>query len=128
MNGTKYRQNHKNAAESADVRVVTSDEHITVPYIIFEGEMARSERHIKRLWIVTIILAVLLVATNIAWIIYNSTFDTISYSQDGEGINNVNIGEQGDVQNGTDNTDKTEEKRNEQESKGQETEVDDENG
>lgn len=68
-----------------------------VPYIVFEGEMARSERHIKRLWITILMLIGLLAVTNIAWVIYESQFETISYEQDGEGLNNINTGSQGDV-------------------------------
>lgn len=69
----------------------------SVPYIIFEGEMARSERHIKRLWIVILALVVALLATNIAWLVYESQFETIYWEQDGGGVNNINTGEQGDV-------------------------------
>lgn len=46
----------------------------SVPYIVFEGEMARNERHIRRLWILVIILAVMLVGTNIGWLIYEAQF------------------------------------------------------
>ena len=68
-----------------------------VPYIVYEGDMARSEIYIKRLWITVLILIALLVLTNIAWIVYESQFETISYVQDGEGLNNINTGSQGDV-------------------------------
>lgn len=36
------------------------------------------------------------------FIFYLYQYDTISYSQDGSGYNNINTGEQGDVNNGTD--------------------------
>lgn len=71
-----------------------------VPYIAHESSMARMERQIKRLWIALIVAVCLLFASNVGWMIYESQFDTISYEQDGEGINNVNIGEQGDLING----------------------------
>lgn len=45
-----------------------------VPYIVYEGEMARSERHIKRLWITVLVLIGLLVASNLAWIVYEAQF------------------------------------------------------
>ena len=35
---------------------------------------------------------------------YESLYETISYEQDGEGINNVNLGEQGDLNNGSKGT------------------------
>lgn len=71
-----------------------------VPYIVHESSMARMERQIKRLWIALIVAVCLLFASNAGWMIYESQFDAISYEQDGEGINNVNIGEQGDLING----------------------------
>lgn len=42
----------------------------SVPYIVHEASMARMERQIKRLWITVIVLIVMLVATNGAWIWY----------------------------------------------------------
>lgn len=68
-----------------------------VQYIVFEGEMARAERHIKRLWIALIVAIVALLCSNLAWLYYESQFETVSYSQDGAGLNNINTGSQGDV-------------------------------
>lgn len=70
---------------------------ISVPYVVHESEMARAERREKRLWIVVIVLILILFATNVGWMIYESQFETYTYSQDGEGLNNINSGEQGDV-------------------------------
>lgn len=50
-------------------------EPINIPYIAHEADMARLERSNRRLWIVSIILIVLLVASNIAWLIYESQFE-----------------------------------------------------
>lgn len=60
-----------------------------VPYIVFEGELARAERHVKRLWIVIITCIVALVACNGAWLWYISQYDfeSYEYSQDGRGVN-----------------------------------------
>ena len=59
----------------------------TIPYIVYETEMARNERHTKR-WIVAFFVALaMLFVTNIGWLIYESQFETISYAQDGEGVN-----------------------------------------
>ncbi len=71
----------------------------SVPYIVHESSMARSERQIKRLWIALIVAICLLFAINAGWLIYESQFETYYYEQDGEGINNVNVGEQGDLNN-----------------------------
>ena len=68
-----------------------------VPYIVHEASMARMERQIKRLWIAVIVSVCLLFASNAGWMIYESQFETIPYEQDGEGINNVNYGDQGDL-------------------------------
>lgn len=72
-------------------------EKTSVPYIVYEGEMARAERRDKRQWIVFIILIVALLASNIGHLIYESQFDTYDYTQDGDGLNNINTGEQGNV-------------------------------
>lgn len=45
-----------------------------VPFIAHESAMARMERIIKRLWILLMIMLVLLVGSNVAWIIYESQF------------------------------------------------------
>ena len=59
-----------------------------VPYIVHESDMARLERTIKRLWIICILLILLLVGTNIAWIIYESQFvDEIQSEQEVETSN-----------------------------------------
>lgn len=73
------------------------EEHQPVPYVVFEGEMARAERREKRLWVVIIALVVALLATNIGWLVYESQFETYYYEQNGDGLNNVNGGTQGDV-------------------------------
>ena len=75
-----------------------------VPYIVHEAELARAERTAKRLWITILLLIVLLVGTNGAWIWYQSQFEDIAISQENEdGYNNF-IGNDGDIFNGeTDN-------------------------
>ena len=47
-----------------------------IPYFCHEGDMARAERTIKRLWILCILLIVLLVGTNIAWIHFENQWET----------------------------------------------------
>lgn len=43
---------------------------------------ATAERNFKRLWIVVILLILLLVGSNIAWIVYESQFETVTITQD----------------------------------------------
>lgn len=47
-----------------------------IPYIAFESMKSTMERTTKRLWILLIILVVLLVGSNVAWIIYEAQFVT----------------------------------------------------
>ena len=64
-----------------------------VPYIVHESAMARMERQAKRLWLVLILVIVLLVGTNVAWIWYESQFEVVETWQevtqeaDGDGVN-----------------------------------------
>lgn len=48
-----------------------------ISYVAFEGVCARFERTIKRLWILVIILTLLLVGTNCAWLWYESQFQYV---------------------------------------------------
>lgn len=48
-----------------------------ISYVAFESVCARFERTIKRLWILVIILTVLLVGTNCAWLWYESQFQYV---------------------------------------------------
>ena len=78
----------------------------SVPYVVHESAMARAERQAKRLVAVIILLIVLLVGSNIGWLVYNSQFEivetteetVIEATQDGEGTNIVGGG---DVSYGT---------------------------
>lgn len=72
----------------------------SIPYIVHESSMVRMERQVKRLWIALLVVVVMLFASNVGWLVYESQFETFYYEQDGEGINNVNLGEQGDLNNG----------------------------
>lgn len=82
---------------------------ITVPYIVYEGEMARNERHIKRLIIALIVAVALIFASNLAWLIawcqydYSSEETATTIELDGGDGGNANfIGNDGDIYNGTD--------------------------
>ena len=74
-------------------------ERDNVPFIVHEGIVSRQERTIKRLIVALIIAISLMFVTNCIWIYYEMQFETITYSQDGKGINNVNTGAQGDIDN-----------------------------
>ena len=70
-----------------------------IPYIVHEGAISRMERVNKRLIAIIVLLIVLLVGSNIAWMVYESQFESCSSSceidaeQDGDGVNIVGGGD-----------------------------------
>ncbi len=58
------------------------EKHINVPYIVHESQMARSERVIKRLWILCIVLFLAFAVSNGMWIVYENSFEDISVEQE----------------------------------------------
>lgn len=86
---------------------------LTIPYFVHEGDMARSERMIKKLIIALLISVVIIFASNAIWLYawmrydYASSDSTSSTVQvDGkDGIANY-IGNDGDITNGKDNSQK----------------------
>lgn len=73
---------------------------VSVSYIVYESDMARLERTIKRLWIMCMTLIVLLVGSNCAWLWHESQFEDVVITQENaDGYNNY-IGNDGDIYNG----------------------------
>ena len=74
-----------------------------VPYIVYEGEQARNERHIKRLVIALVTALIILFATNglwlYAWTQYDYTGDETVTVDGADGIANY-IGNSGIINNG----------------------------
>lgn len=85
-------------------------ENTSVPYFVHEGILARMERTIKRLWILCIVLIILFVGTNGAWLWYENQFieQTIEITQENEDGYNNYIGNDGDINNGETNDHNTE--------------------
>ena len=52
-------------------------EKTSIPYIVHEATVTRLERINTRLWIVVLILIFALIASNLAWIIYENQFEVI---------------------------------------------------
>lgn len=79
---------------------------INVPYVVHESAMARAERQSKRLVAVIILLILLLVGSNIGWLIYNSQFEVVE-TWEQEVVQDANNGENtfigGDLIGKTDN-------------------------
>lgn len=79
----------------------TKETQDSVPYIVHEGVMARFERINRRLWILVALLIVLLVGSNVAWLVYESQFeDQLTVTQETPSGNNNYVGHDGDITNG----------------------------
>ena len=85
----------------------TNSTPASVPYVVHESAMARAERHTNALIWVIVLLIVLLVCSNGAWLWYENQFEvveettteTIVTQENAEGYNNY-IGNDGDIVNG----------------------------
>lgn len=70
------------------------DENLTsVPYIVYESEVAKNERREKRFWIALFVCIGLLFVSNIAWLMYESIYETVNYSYEQDGHGNNIIGD-----------------------------------
>jgi hypothetical protein len=81
-----------------------------ISYVAFESVCARFERTIKRLWILIIILIVLFVGTNGAWIWYESQWEYIETTEVNQDVlstdgDNVIVSGTGDISYGESETD-----------------------
>lgn len=88
---------------------MSDDKIIMIPYLSHEGDMARQERTIKRLWILCIILILLLAGSNAFWFYYESQFEEVVETtqevtqENSDGINNF-VGGDGVITNGETNS------------------------
>ena len=81
---------------------------ITVPYVAHQSAAARQERQMRRMWIVILVLICALIGTNLAWIIYENSFEEIVTTEeiiiDADDNGNANyIGQDGNIYNGENN-------------------------
>lgn len=83
---------------------MTDKEILTVPYVVYEGEMARQERMVKRLFTALIISVLIIFASNACWIWLWNQYDYVDEAVDIENEDgNANyIGNDGDIYNGID--------------------------
>ena len=78
----------------------------SVPYVVHESAMARAERQTKSLVWVIVLLIVLLVGSNVGWMIYENSFEDVNTTeeyqieQDAESGNNNSIINGGEIVNG----------------------------
>lgn len=77
-----------------------------VPYIVYESAQARAERTQRRVVLALIVAVVLLFLTNCVWLYcwmqYDYVGEETTITQDGTGLNNINRGIQGDINDGAD--------------------------
>lgn len=82
---------------------------VQVPYVVYEGELARNERTVKRLIIALVATIVMLFLSNAMWLYAWNMYDYVedevrSITVDGGDNGNTNyIGGNGDISNGQDN-------------------------
>ena len=81
-----------NSCNTNDIAVMPIAQH--------EKDQQRLMSIIKKQFVAIIVLICLLFGSFGLFVWYENQFETLSYEQDGEGINNVNYGEQGDLNNG----------------------------
>lgn len=96
-----------------------NDQVCNVPYVVYESAQTRMERANKRLIIALIISICLMFVTNLAWLYYWNQYD-YSYEDTSvdvdakDGVANY-IGNDGDINNGTDFSEKISSKKNAEE-------------
>ena len=87
----------------------TNEEMAVMPVAQHEKDQQRLMSIIKKQFIAIIVLICLLFGSFGLFVWYESQFETLTYEQDGEGINNVNYGEQGDLNNGAESENQAQE-------------------
>ena len=101
----KARWDHRSTHMGID-RIGDIMDNKNMPYLVHESIIARMERTIERLWILCILLIVLLVGTNVAWIYYEKQFeDTVITQEVDTGNGDANVTGIGDIFNGESKTD-----------------------
>ena len=64
-----------------------------VPYIVYESEMARLERIIKRQFLLIIVSLIFLVGTNLYWMYYESQFEDVTTTEVTQDVDSGNGGD-----------------------------------
>ena len=77
---------------------------VNVPYIAYEKEVESRKTAIKIMGAIILFLIVAIVCIVCMFTNFISNYDYKNYDQNGEGINNINSGQQGDIVNESDIT------------------------
>lgn len=82
----------------------------TVPFWLYElkDRRHRREKNILKIWIV--ILSFIIIFMSIYFVEKWTQYDTLEYTQDGAGVNNINTGTQGNINESEDTNKKTQER------------------
>lgn len=80
------------------------EDHMNVPYIVYESSVSRMERALKRMFIALVVSIIVTLASNVAWIWLWNQYEYVSEDLDMENENgNANyIGNNGEIYNGID--------------------------
>lgn len=81
---------------------IQKSESKSVPLLIYESEMKHKTNIIKGLLVVIMLLIIVFGITVYLFMEFIGSYDYSKYSQDGEGVNNINSGTQGDIINESD--------------------------
>lgn len=112
------KNNEQNVKEEIKEVKTPVNDVVTVPYIVYESEQARSERHIKRLVIAVITAVAMLFTSNLVWLYawcqYDYVSDSTTVSIEGDGDGDANyigdyanyIGNDGDINGENNSTEK----------------------
>lgn len=71
----------------------------SVPMPIYENEMGHKNSVIKMLIVLIGMLCLILGISVFMFVKFISSYEYVSYTQDGSGVNNINKGTQGDIVN-----------------------------
>lgn len=72
---------------------------VNVPFIVYEKDIEHKNSIIKIMFAIIIVLLITLGISTYMFLSFINSFSYTTYSQDGEGINNINSGTQGDIVN-----------------------------
>lgn len=71
-----------------------------VPYIVHEADMSRLERTIHRMWILLLVMLILLVGSNVAWMVYEKQYETTTTNTNTEDVSQYNAAHEQASQDG----------------------------
>ena len=54
----------------------------SIPFAVYDCEVARNERTFKKMWSALILMVLLLVGSNVGWLIYESQFEIVEVYQE----------------------------------------------